>query len=144
MIERFLKKIFGSRNDRLVKQYGRTVRKVNDLEPQMQSLDDATLQAKTSEFRQRVAGGEALDGLDDAFCGYDPIVVLGLVVDLKRSGQGCTGDIGHPDFGYAIRDCGELPFHPVLAIDCECHGAAVGNDRRKLFCVLACSPYSRR
>ncbi|NBU59618.1 MAG: preprotein translocase subunit SecA [Betaproteobacteria bacterium] len=68
MIERFLKKIFGSRNDRLVKQYGRTVRKVNDLEPQMQSLDDATLQAKTSEFRQRVAGGEALDAiLPEAF-----------------------------------------------------------------------------
>ena len=63
MFERLLKKIFGSRNDRLIKQYGRTVRKINDLEPQMQALDDAALQAKTGEFRARVAGGEALDTL---------------------------------------------------------------------------------
>ena len=63
MIERFLKKIFGSRNDRLVKQYGRTVRKINELEPQMQALDDAALQAKTGELRARVAAGETLDAL---------------------------------------------------------------------------------
>ena len=43
MIERFLKKIFGSRNDRLVKQYGRTVRQINDPAPQMQALDDLSL-----------------------------------------------------------------------------------------------------
>ena len=63
MIERFLKKIFGSRNDRLVKQYGRTVRQINDLEPQMQALDDDALKAKTEAFRERVAGGETLDAL---------------------------------------------------------------------------------
>ena len=63
MIERFLKKIFGSRNERLIKQYGRAVRKINELEPQMQALGDAALQAKTDEFRSRVAAGEALDAL---------------------------------------------------------------------------------
>jgi len=63
MIERLLKKIFGSRNERLVKQYGRTVRRINELEPQMQSLDDAALQAMTATFRERAAAGEALDAL---------------------------------------------------------------------------------
>jgi preprotein translocase subunit SecA len=63
MIERLLKKIFGSRNERLIKQYGRTVRKINELEPQMQALDDAALQAKTVEFRGRVTAGETLDAL---------------------------------------------------------------------------------
>ena len=63
MIERFLKKIFGSRNERLIKQYGRAVRKINELEPQMQALGDAALQAKTDEFRSRVAAGESLDTL---------------------------------------------------------------------------------
>jgi preprotein translocase subunit SecA len=63
MIERLLKKIFGSRNERLVKQYGRTVRRINELEPQMQSLGDAALQAMTVALRERAAAGEALDAL---------------------------------------------------------------------------------
>ncbi len=63
MISRFLKKIFGSRNDRLVRQYGQSVNKINALEPAMQALSDAQLQAKTEEFRQRLAKGELLDTL---------------------------------------------------------------------------------
>ncbi|QYD69522.1 preprotein translocase subunit SecA [Paraburkholderia edwinii] len=59
----FLQKIFGSRNQRLVKQYQKTVASVNALEPQIEKLTDDQLRAKTGEFRQRVAGGESLDKL---------------------------------------------------------------------------------
>ena len=55
MISRMLKAVFGSRNDRLLKQYSRTVREVNALEPGLQSLSDELLSAKTAEFRARVA-----------------------------------------------------------------------------------------
>jgi hypothetical protein len=63
MATNFLTKIFGSRNDRLLKQYRRTVEQVNALEPQLEKLDDEQLRAKTQEFRDRVAKGEALDDL---------------------------------------------------------------------------------
>jgi preprotein translocase subunit SecA len=59
----FLQKIFGSRNQRLVKQYQKTVLAINALEPQIEQLTDDELRAKTGEFRQRVASGEALDKL---------------------------------------------------------------------------------
>jgi preprotein translocase subunit SecA len=54
MIQGVLKKIFGSRNDRLLKQYGRTVREINALEPEIARLSDEQLRAKTEEFRKRV------------------------------------------------------------------------------------------
>jgi preprotein translocase subunit SecA len=63
MISGLLKKIFGSRNDRLIKQYAQTVKRVNALEPQIQGLSDEALRAKTDEFRQRHANGESLDDL---------------------------------------------------------------------------------
>ncbi|MFC0400447.1 preprotein translocase subunit SecA [Paraburkholderia rhizosphaerae] len=59
----FLQKIFGSRNQRLVKQYQKTVVSINALETQIEQLTDDQLRAKTDEFRQRVAGGESLDKL---------------------------------------------------------------------------------
>jgi preprotein translocase subunit SecA len=59
----FLTQIFGSRNQRLIKQYQKTVRQINALEPQMESLSDAELQAKTPEFKARVAKGETLDDI---------------------------------------------------------------------------------
>ncbi|MBW8901591.1 MAG: preprotein translocase subunit SecA, partial [Massilia sp.] len=59
----FLTKIFGSRNQRLLKQYQKSVRDINALEPQMEALSDADLQAKTTEFKQRLAGGATLDDL---------------------------------------------------------------------------------
>jgi len=58
-----LKTLFGSRNDRLLKQYRKVVLKVNALESTLQSLDDAALQAKTAEFKSRLAAGESLDDL---------------------------------------------------------------------------------
>jgi len=58
-----LTKIFGSRNDRLLKQYGRTVARINALEPEIAKLSDADLKGKTAEFRKRLADGAALDSL---------------------------------------------------------------------------------
>jgi len=58
-----LKKIVGSRNDRLLKQYRRQVAQINALEPRMVELTDEQLTAKTEEFRQRLNQGESLDQL---------------------------------------------------------------------------------
>ncbi len=63
MLPKILTSIFGSRNDRLLKGYRRVVEKINALETQFEPLDDAALRAKTDEFRQRLAGGLALDDL---------------------------------------------------------------------------------
>jgi preprotein translocase subunit SecA len=58
-----LTKIFGSRNDRLLKQYRGVVTRVNALEAELEKLSDAALQAKTGEFRERIAKGATLDDL---------------------------------------------------------------------------------
>jgi len=55
MISRVLKAVFGSRNDRLLKHYGRSVRAINSLEPSMAALPDHGLGAKTLELRERFA-----------------------------------------------------------------------------------------
>ena len=57
------KKIFGSRNQRLIKKLNKTVGKINAFEPAIESLDDAALVAKTDEFRSRYKDGETLDAL---------------------------------------------------------------------------------
>ncbi len=68
MISSLLKKIFGSRNDRLVKRYLHTVRAINALEPAVDGLSDIQLQAKTGELKKRLAAGETLDAvLPEAF-----------------------------------------------------------------------------
>ena len=58
-----LTKIFGSRNDRLLKQYRTGVARINALEPQYEQLSDEALKAKTQEFKDRIAKGESLDAL---------------------------------------------------------------------------------
>lgn len=63
MISSLLKKVFGSRNDRLVKQYRQTVARINALESGLTGLSDEALGAKTAEFRQRLANGETLEQL---------------------------------------------------------------------------------
>ncbi|PIT53367.1 preprotein translocase subunit SecA [Snodgrassella alvi] len=63
MLKNLAKKILGSRNDRLLKQYRKEVSKINALEPKIQALSDTELQAKTAEFKQRLADGEKLDNL---------------------------------------------------------------------------------
>ena len=63
MLGKLVKTIIGSRNDRLVKKKKKIVKKINALEPQMQKLSDAELQAKTVEFRERLSKGEKLEAL---------------------------------------------------------------------------------
>ncbi|MCJ0765041.1 preprotein translocase subunit SecA [Variovorax terrae] len=68
MATNILTKIFGSRNDRLLKQYRKTVDRINAMEPQFEKLSDDELRLKTQEFKDRLAGGEALEAiLPEAF-----------------------------------------------------------------------------
>ncbi len=68
MLNTALKAIFGSRNDRLLKQYRRIVESINRLEPTVQALTDEQLAAKTPELKQKVANGAPLDDvLPEAF-----------------------------------------------------------------------------
>lgn len=59
----FLTRLFGSRNQRLLRQFSKSVKKINELEPAMQALSDEKLAAKTEEFRRRIADGATLDEL---------------------------------------------------------------------------------
>ncbi|MDQ5898160.1 MAG: preprotein translocase subunit SecA, partial [Pseudomonadota bacterium] len=63
MLPKLLTQIFGSRNDRLLKQYRRVVERINALEPQFEKLSEDELRGKTAELRQRVAAGTSLDDL---------------------------------------------------------------------------------
>jgi len=106
MLNRLLTTLFGSRNDRLVKQLGGIVKKINALEPQMKALSDADLQAKTAEFKQRVADGESLDKLlPEAFAvcreassrvlgmrHYDVQLIGGMVLHLGKIAEMRTGE----------------------------------------------------
>ena len=60
MLKNVVYKIFGTRNERLLKQYYRIVSQVNSLESEISKLDDSSLQSKTHEFRQRYADGQTL------------------------------------------------------------------------------------
>jgi preprotein translocase subunit SecA len=63
MTTNFLTKIFGSRNERLLKTFRKTVQRINALEPQFEALSDDALRGKTQEFKDRIAAGETLDAL---------------------------------------------------------------------------------
>jgi preprotein translocase subunit SecA len=63
MAKNLLTQIFGSRNDRLLKQYRKSVERINALEPQFEKLTDDQLRGKTQEFKDRLAKGETLDDL---------------------------------------------------------------------------------
>ena len=63
MLGKLVKTIIGSRNERLIKKKNKIVKKINALEPQVGKLSDAELQAKTLEFRERLANGEKLEAL---------------------------------------------------------------------------------
>ncbi len=68
MISNILTRIFGSRNERLLKEYGQVVREINALEPAIAAMSDEALKAKTTELKARVANGEELDAvLPEAF-----------------------------------------------------------------------------
>jgi preprotein translocase subunit SecA len=63
MITNLLKKIFGSRNERLLSKYSHAVQAINALEPELKKLSDADLRARTDTFKARLQGGETLDDL---------------------------------------------------------------------------------
>ena len=56
-------KIFGSRNDRILRRLNKQVQKINKLEPEFEALSDEQLKAKTAEFRERLQNGETLESL---------------------------------------------------------------------------------
>jgi preprotein translocase subunit SecA len=106
MLNSFLTRIFGSRNERVLRQLGKSVAQINALEPQYQALSDAQLQAKTDEFRQRLAAGAALDSLlPEAFATvreaarrvlglrhYDVQLIGGMVLHGGRIAEMRTGE----------------------------------------------------
>lgn len=61
MFNRALTSLFGSRNERVLRQLSKTVSRINALEPEFEKLDDEALRGKTEEFKRRVAEGESLD-----------------------------------------------------------------------------------
>ncbi|RZL62683.1 MAG: preprotein translocase subunit SecA [Variovorax sp.] len=63
MATNFLTQLFGSRNDRLLKQYRKTIDRINAMEPELEKLSDDALRGKTQEFKDRIAKGETLDAL---------------------------------------------------------------------------------
>ena len=63
MVSKLLNKVFGSRNERLLKRMDKVVASINALEPEISVLDDAALRAKTDEFKSRLAKGETLENI---------------------------------------------------------------------------------
>jgi len=63
MATNILTKIFGSRNDRQLKQYRKSVVRINAMEAELEKLSDEALRGKTQEFKDRIAKGESLDAL---------------------------------------------------------------------------------
>ncbi|CAE6719452.1 preprotein translocase subunit SecA [Xanthomonas arboricola] len=106
MINSLLTRVFGSRNERQLRQLNRLVTQINALEPTIEKLSDAELQAKTPEFKQRLAAGESLDKiLPDAFAvcreasrrvlgmrHYDVQLIGGMVLHLGKIAEMRTGE----------------------------------------------------
>ena len=106
MINKLLTRVFGSRNDRLLRQLDRIVARINTLEPELQQLSDEALKAKTPEFQKRIADGEALDKvLPEAFAvcreasrrvlgmrHYDVQLIGGMVLHLGKIAEMRTGE----------------------------------------------------
>jgi len=106
MLNSLLTRVFGSRNERLLRQLNVIVRKINALEPEMEKLSDEALKAKTPEFQQRVAAGESLDKvLPEAFAvcreasrrvlgmrHYDVQLIGGMVLHMGKIAEMRTGE----------------------------------------------------
>ena len=106
MISSVLKSIFGSRNDRLLKQYRATAQTINKLEADIAKLSDEALRQKTDSFKQRFAQGESLDALlPEAFAvvregssrvlgmrHYDEQLIGGMVLHYGKIAEMRTGE----------------------------------------------------
>ena len=105
MFPKILTQIFGSRNDRLLKGYRRTVQQINALEPQFEALDDAQLRAKTDEFRARIANGETLDQF---FAGSGKLDRAAIGRQVRDAGYDIVKGKGYTSYGVAtavVRIC---------------------------------------
>ncbi|MBB1059119.1 preprotein translocase subunit SecA [Marilutibacter spongiae] len=106
MLNNLLTRVFGSRNDRLLRQLQRSVTRINALEPEIEKLSDAELQARTPEFQKRIQDGESLDKiLPEAFAvcreasrrvlgmrHYDVQLIGGMVLHLGKIAEMRTGE----------------------------------------------------
>jgi preprotein translocase subunit SecA len=106
MLNRALTSLFGSRNDRVLRQMSKTVARINALEPEFEKLSDEALRGKTAEFKQRIANGEALDKLlPEAFAvvregakrvlgmrHYDVQLIGGMVLHMGKIAEMRTGE----------------------------------------------------
>jgi preprotein translocase subunit SecA len=106
MLNSLLTRIFGSRNERLLRQFQKNIDRINSLEPEMEKLSDDALRAKTDEFKARVEKGETLDQLlPEAFAAcreaskrvlglrhYDVQLVGGMVLHSGRIAEMRTGE----------------------------------------------------
>ncbi|MCG9730743.1 preprotein translocase subunit SecA [Shewanella sp. Isolate13] len=106
MFGKLLTKVFGSRNDRTLKAFGKVVNKINALEAEYEKLSDEELKAKTAHFRERLDGGESLEGvLPEAFATvreaskrvfemrhFDVQLIGGMILDSNRIAEMRTGE----------------------------------------------------
>src|SRR6202000_456530 len=106
MFNRALTSIFGSRNERVLRDLSKTVKRINALEPEFEKLSDDALRGKTDDFRQRLAAGETLDALlPEAFAvtreaakrvlgmrHYDVQLIGGMVLHGGRIAEMRTGE----------------------------------------------------
>jgi preprotein translocase subunit SecA len=106
MLNRALTSLFGSRNERVLRQLSKTVVRINALEPEFEKLSDEALRGKTAEFKQRIADGEALDKLlPEAFAvvregakrvlgmrHYDVQLIGGMVLHMGKIAEMRTGE----------------------------------------------------
>jgi preprotein translocase subunit SecA len=106
MFNRLLTGIFGSRNERLLRQMNKNVAKISALEPGLKALSDDELRGKTEEFKKRVADGESLDSLlPEAFAvvreasrrmiglrHYDVQMIGGMVLHMGKIAEMRTGE----------------------------------------------------
>ena len=106
MLGKLLTKVFGSKNDRTLKNLGKVVTKINALEADYEKLSDEELKAKTAEFRQRLESGESLESLmAEAFAvvreaskrvfnmrPFDVQLLGGMVLDSNRIAEMRTGE----------------------------------------------------
>ena len=125
MLSKITKKLFGSRNDRIIKKLQQRVKNINQFEPEMQALDDAQLKQKTEQFKQRHADGETLEQLlDEAFAvcreaavralgmrHYDVQLIGGMIlhnnqITEMRTGEGKTLVATLPAYLNALSDKG--------------------------------------
>ena len=106
MFNRLMTSLFGSRNDRVLRQLNKAVAQIAALEPAMQALSDAELRARTDQFKQRLKDGETLEQiLPDAFATvreasvrvlglrhYDVQMIGGMVLNMGRIAEMRTGE----------------------------------------------------